>query len=435
MQCEKCNHRNNKYAIVCEKCGAPLAIEKDEELKQKYYKKQPAIEIEEVRIPENKDVIFDNIKNKIKKSLVILISLVCLLIFIFTFNIAKDIRSRNIMNQYNEIMTSTKMSVLYFGTDEKASDILDDYAKTYGFDYLFINTNKLTSFKRKRVKNDLKLNKLRSTVVIVMNGQVIDTIYDYKYDDRAEVDDFLRKNKVLPEEDGNSEDVIANFNDAIIASDPMVIYFVNHNNVQNENTSKELEKICNNYSINYTYIEGYYLTDNQKLSLLAKLNYNKLHDELLIVVDEGKVISVMEDVDFKKNNYFEIFSNYGIIDEASARKLNNITYDNVKKIISLPSKNVIIFGKNDCEYCERIKPILGKISFQYNLTIYYFTVNDNLLNEIDVYLKSVGYTGNSIAYPFVTVTENNHLLDYVVGLADKELFKSKFKELGVIDRR
>ena len=33
MRCEKCGYENGEYDIICEKCGFPLSIEKNMELK------------------------------------------------------------------------------------------------------------------------------------------------------------------------------------------------------------------------------------------------------------------------------------------------------------------------------------------------------------------------------------------------------------------
>ena len=100
-------------------------------------------------------------------------------------------------------------------------------------------------------------------------------------------------------------------------------------------------------------------------------------------------------------------------------------------IVSEQNKNVIVIGSNDCKYCEQLKPIIGKIGIQNNLKIYYVEFKEEDFNIINEYFKSIGYNG-IISYPLVIVSENNQVLDRVIGLSNKDIYLKKFKEMGVI---
>jgi len=39
MKCKKCGHVNSEYSIICENCNAPLSIEENKALQEKYHNK------------------------------------------------------------------------------------------------------------------------------------------------------------------------------------------------------------------------------------------------------------------------------------------------------------------------------------------------------------------------------------------------------------
>ena len=430
MRCEKCGYVNSEYDIICEKCGSPLKIEDNIELQKKYNHKQRAIDIDEIDIPENQEAIFDDTKKKISNILVVLLLIGSALLLAILFGIIKDFRSRDIINQYNKFMTESDLGVLYLGSDSELNNFITDYSSVYNFPYLFVDTENITAFKRNRIKKELKLSKIKSTVVIISKGKKIAEMDDCSLTEKEELISFLQKNKVLPNDIGDPNEVIKKFETAITSKEPTIIYYVHKKTDNYDKKNKKISSFCENYSIDYKYIEGYYLTDNQNLSLLKKLNYNELQEELLIVVDEEKIVQVIEDVNPDSENYFKIMSSYGIIDESSSKSLKNINFNELKNIILMPTKNVIVFGRDDCPYCERLNPIIGKVGIQNNITIYYYKLDNS--NTVDDYLLSIGYKGGKLTPPVIIVTENNHVLDYMIGLTDKELINQKFKELGVI---
>ena len=71
MKCDKCGHDNNKYSVICEQCGAPLDIEKNPFLQEKYHHKGKHIDIEEIEKVKPKPD-FNTTRKTVSKVLVIL---------------------------------------------------------------------------------------------------------------------------------------------------------------------------------------------------------------------------------------------------------------------------------------------------------------------------------------------------------------------------
>lgn len=427
MKCEKCGYENSSFDIICEKCGCPLKIEDNMELKKNYNNKPRAIDIEAIT-PDHSEKIFNNTKQKVRYVIVFLLGCIFATAILFILSFIQNAKANDIITQYHEFMNSDGIGILYIGEDEKVDSKVIEYAKNYDFEYLYVDTNKVTMVKKNKIKSNLKLEKINSTLVIVNNGKIL----DYKHESNVEnIEQFLMENKIIPKYTNDTSEYISKFEDAIKSNEPMILYIANNKNESNELHNKLLEEFCDDYSINYTYVEGYYLTEEQKLKLFSKVNYSEIHDELLIIIDEGIVKEVTEFVSNDKKEYFEFISNYGIIDVSSAKNLKKINEAKLKNIISSKEKNIILFTSDDCTYCEKLKPILGKIGIQNNIEIYYYNINSDSQNNLSQLLSDFEYN-EIVSTPSVFITENSKIIDIIVGYSDKKIYEDKLKELGVI---
>ena len=334
------------------------------------------------------------------------------------------------MIKYEEFIKTSQLGVVYIGTDSNIDNQVKEYVDEYEISYIYISTSKLSKVKKNKIKKELDLNKINSTIIIIQNGKVVDYMSDI--DDKDSINRFLKQDGIIPKEEGDAQKVISNFDSSISSENSTLIYIANNKNEMNEKHNQEIKKFCEKYSINYTFVEGYYLTDNQKIRLLKKINYNEIHDELIILVDEGEVKEVTEFVYKSDKEYFELFSRYGIIDITSSDSLEKIDLKKFEQIVASKDKQIIMIGSNDCIYCDKLKPVIGKIGIQNNLKIYYIEVNEDIQKYIEQHLVNIGYVEEKLSTPLVIVTENGQLIDYVIGLSDKAYYVDKLKELGVI---
>lgn len=431
MKCDKCGYTNSEYDIICENCGSPLSIEKNVELQKKYSHKQQAIDIEEIR-PDSSHYEFQDTKKKVRISLIFLAVILIILLSTFAITIIKDMNNKDLLNQFNELYSSEHISVLYIGKDDSVDAKLSTYSKEYNYNYLYIATDKVTRSKRNKIKNKLGIKKINSNVVIVQNKEVLKNIENCSDKNIDDLNKSLYDYDLVPKKIGNSSRQIANFDTSIKSENPKIIYYTTMDNKTSKEKNEKLVAFATDYSIEYAFIEGYYLTNSQQRVLLNKINYNTLVDELLIIVDGKEVLTSTFNVPNNSKDYFEISSNYGILDTNSAESLKKVNYSQLKKIIVSSNKSVILFTTNDCMYCDRVKPIIGKISIQKNINIYSYNYNESAGTKIEDYLSKIGYEDKKITPPLLIITESNKILDYVIGLADKKIYEDKFKELGVV---
>ena len=427
MRCDKCGYENSKYDIICEKCGFPLNIENNIELKDKYNSKPRAIDIEEIK-PDHSEEIFNNLKLRVRYVVVFILGGLFATLVLFVLALIKYSKDNDIMNKYKSFMNSDGIGLIYIGDDKEVDKKINKYSINYEFEYLYVDTSKISKLKVNKIKSKLKLDKISSTLVVVNNGKVINSMNGSNTDD-DKLDKFLKDNNVIPNILTETDKYIKKFDDAIKSSEPMIIYLANNDNDSNKKHNDSLKSFCDNYDIKYTFVEGYYLNDEQKLKLLSKVNYNEIHDELLIIIDEGKVKSASEYVPNDEKDYFELASTYGIIDISSANNLKNININKLKELFDSKERNIILFTSNDCVYCEKLKPILGKISIINNIAIYLYNSNNNL--ELSDLLSKYGYN-EMISTPSVIIIDNSKVIDIIVGLSDKKIYEDKLKEIGII---
>ena len=426
MKCEKCGYSNSEYDIICENCGTPLNIENNIELQKKYNNKQKAIDIENI-VPDNTELVFNRTKKKVSLALYFLFMIFLLGIVLLISYIYTDSKENNILVQLDEFLTTNKLGIIYIGNDKDINNKLEEYNDKYSLNYKYFNSSKINRIKKQKIKNRLNVKSINNTIFILKENKVIDSSNNKK-----DIDEFLQKNNIIPKYKGDAKKVLENYEKAILSDEAMIIYVANNKNDSNEEHQEKISEFCKKYEINYTYIEGYYLSEIQKLKILNKINYSEIHDELLIIIDERKVLSVNEIVPNDTEDYFEIISSYGIIDEKSAREFENIDLKEFNTLVSNKDKNVILVESKECIYCDKLKPIVGKLALKNNFKVYSITIDDNNKSSLESKLKEIGYKEEKVVTPLLVITEDNHLLDYIVGLSDKSIYVDKFIELGII---
>ena len=426
MKCEKCGHINSEYDIICEECGSPLNIENNIELQKKYNNKQKAIDIERI-VPDNTELVFNRTKKHVSYVIILLFMILLFFIVFLISYIYNDTKHNNVISQLDEFLSTNKVGVIYIGNDKNVNKELEKYEDIYNLNYKYFDSKKISRIKKQKIKNKLKVKSINNNIFIIENSKVKDHT-----DNKDDIVSFLQKNEVLPKYIGDAKKVVEEFDKSLLSDESLVVYIANNKNESNEEHQKIISKFCKEYEINYTFIEGYLLTDSQKLKLLNKINYSEIHDEMIIIIDERKVLKVSETVPNDEDDYFEIISSYGIIDDRSANEFKNTNMKEFNNLLSSKDKSIILIESKDCSYCEKLKPIVGKLALKNKFKVYSIVLDEDNKNILENKLKEIGFNEEKVVPPLVIVTEDNHLLDYVVGLSDKNIYVDKFKELGII---
>lgn len=432
MKCEKCNHENSEYSIICEKCGAPLNIEENKFLQEKYHNKGRHIDIEEIEKTQN-SMDFNTTRKKVFKIIVAFLILLFILLIYGIVNYLVDKESKEMLDSYSYYMKNSSLVLFYFGTNEELDEMCSEYSTSYGFDYLNIKANKITQKNKKKMREELNVYNIMSTLVIVQSGVPIATLSNPQSEE--DILSFLQGNELVPMYLGDTEVSLTAFKNALASENPALIYFPTSFSENVEDNSEVLQSIAEQYAIDYYEIQGYFLSKKQLLRLMSQLGFSEIQDDLLIYVMNGKIEKIITDTDKNSDSYFQLLSSYDIIDVSSADYLINISTTQFQEFLEdEKEKHVVLIGSNNCAYCDRVKPILGQIASQYQVAIYYLNVNTSSAdwNTISNAIVEMGINTGLTSTPFMLVVEKHTVLDYIVGLATKDFYVESLTEIGVI---
>lgn len=427
MKCDKCGHDNSVYSIICEECEAPLKIEKNLVLQDKYRNKGEHIDIDDIEKTQ-KMPDFNHTRKKVSKVVLFIIMLFTISLFYYLYCFLVDNHSKKLINEYNNLMDNSSLSLFYFGNDNKLNELASTYSKNYDYDYLNMRTSDISSRKKKSIRKDLNIYNLSSTFVIVKEGVPIATTSNIN---EEELIKFLQYNQIIPLTLGDTTDVLNSIKEISNMEEATIIYMPTSYSDNIETNNEILTNLSKQYNFKYENINAYLLSKKQLLKVMSFLGFSEIQEDLIIYVLDGKVVKVIVDTATDENSYFHLLSDYDIIDISSENYLVKINLNKFENIIKDKSKNVVLICTDANLYCERVRPILGQIAYQYNISINYLNVTNDLTN-ISNLIKSIGYKDGLTSSPFLIVVENNKYIDSVIGLSDKTLYVDKLTEIGII---
>lgn len=414
MRCLRCGSSNIDENLICKDCGF---------VSVKDIKKSNPIDITEYKKKE-----IDNFQKT--KKIVLNLIIIFLLLFVITgsilvLHILKLKSNSKIINDFNEFKTNSLMFVLYVSNNDTYDDMLTTYANNYEFDYLRIDYNSLAIENKKYLKKENELKDINNYFVIWSNGKIVNKT---KINNEEELNTFLKDNYVIPNIIENPFPEMEKLNNKLANEKATLIYISFVNNELLESKNELLSSLCQNYDIEYQFIKGYIMSRKQQMKYINQFGFTEIKNELILIVENGKIKNVLDKNYLVVDDYIEIFQNYDII-MAISGYLDYIDFNQFKLLVEGNEKEVFTFGDDDCQYCDNIKYSLGIISKENNVKIHYInlTDEDNIKEELD----SLGYD-NAITYPITIVVEDNKVLDYVIGASDEEYFINFFTKLGII---
>ena len=426
MKCDKCGYENIDINDICENCKSPLTGK--EEKKNLLPKKGKHIDIEDFE-EEKEQPSFNQTKKSVKNFLLFLLIVILLAITYLVSVFIIDSFSEEMLEEYDDIMTESQLALIYLGYDEEIDELCSFYASNYSFDYLNIEAKKISLAKKKKLRKELNIYNLTSTLVIIQDGVPIE--YYSKLSSKEELLKFLQKNNLVPEIIEDTTSTLESFTQLILASEDTIIYLPTNYNEKTNKKSDSIKKIAEENNLNYGEVKGYILSQKQLKNIMSRIGFSEIQDDLIIYVRDSKVIDVLHADKTDENHYFNLFVNRGIINVVSNEGLADINKNNFSNIVKEKKTNVIFISTKDNSYCERVQTILTKIANQNNISIYHLDATNDK-DKISNIIKDIGYEDGLTVTPFVLIVENNKYIDSIIGLADQDIYIYIFTEYGVI---
>lgn len=358
----------------------------------------------------------------------ILIGIFFSLLVIIFFYLLFSIRDNDFVKNLKEFV-SIDTKILYISDKDNYSDYPINLFKKYEVDYLYIDSTKLSNVEKTKIEKIINSNYFSNIIVVYKNGKIVDAIIEY--DDKESLNKFLQQHKLIPQIIGDNSKIIDSVNE-LLTTEYSLIYLPYKPLDEMESQSKILKKICNDYEINYKRIDAYLLSQSQQNKLNSILQISTVEDQIVILVKDEKVIGSIRGIN-NKRKYLNQLEDFNFIEEIGYF-ITHINFDEFKNLLNNDEKNIIVIGKDDCKYCDKVNDTLNNIAINYDIKINYINVgkiDSDIAIKIEEELLNLKYE-DGFTTPMTLIVENNKLLNYVVGLSSEEYFVEIFKENGII---
>ena len=96
---------------------------------------------------------------------------------------------------------------------------------------------------------------------------------------------------------------------------------------------------------------------------------------------------------------------------------------------------IVLFARNGCDWCSKYKPVINKVSFDYNLPIYYVNTQNMTQDEYDSIVIDSPYVSSEGGFgtPLTLIVGNNEEIGYIDGYVEYSRVVEVLKEKGLIE--
>jgi len=207
-----------------------------------------------------------------------------------------------------------------------------------------------------------------------------------------------------------------------------------------KSTKKELRKMREKTLNDYSYDYGVYNVEED--------------DSLSKSIGENVKVAFVIEGDVQKT--YSKYEASSVDADVDVYLVNNITdnnksykvfkgFDEYKKAVKSEAVQMIVFGRDNCSYCNLYKPVYNAVANKYNLDIYYFDSNNYDSSE---YTKVINYDltvpaecsskgkdfklSEGFGTPLTIFTKKGKIVDCIGGYVNRDKLIGQLKTLDMI---
>ena len=261
--------------------------------------------------------------NEKKKIIVLLGAIAAVILLIVVCSFIENKKSVKYLNEFYSAFNGSEEKLVMIGRDNCSwcqlfKPSLDSMHDKFGLDYLYVNTNELTSSVFKKLLKDVGVNEKEfgtPYTIVVKEGKVVDSLNGYT--DEVELLDFLKSHKFVSKDAKLSLNYIdyegfkavakSNENKILVLGQTTCGYCIKAKPI--------LSKIADEYGITINYINVNTLTSEQSGKLSKYVSYlgeNEWGTPLTIIVKNGEVVDSANGL-LDEDGYVKLFKDNGFI--------------------------------------------------------------------------------------------------------------------------
>lgn len=259
-----------------------------------------------------------------KKKMIVLCSIVAaVILLIIGGSIYENCKSKKYLDEFYSAFNGSENKLVMIGRDNCSwcqlfKPSLDSMKENYNLEYLYVNTNELTSSAFSKLLKDIGVDKEEfgtPLTLVVKDGEVVDSISGYV--DEQELLTFLKKYNFV----SNDAKLVLNYVDyngykSVVRSNESKILVLGQTTCSHCIKVKPiLSSISKEYGITINYLDITKLSDEERGKFTKYLTYldeNEWGTPLTVIVKNGEVLdSVNGELDH--DGYVEVFKKNGFI--------------------------------------------------------------------------------------------------------------------------
>lgn len=259
-----------------------------------------------------------------KKKIIVLLSIVAaVILLIIGGSIYEARKSEKALNSFYDAFNSNENKLVMIGRDNCSwcqlfKPVLDSMHEEYGFDYLYVNTNELTSsvFSKLLKTIGVKQSEFGTPLTLVVkDGKVIDSISGYT--DDKDLLDFLKKYEFVSKDVKLALNYVdyAGYKSVVKSSENKILVLGQTTCSHCIKVKPILSNISKEYGITINYLDILKLSSEEQKKFTKYLTYLTENDwgtPLTLIVKNGEVIDSAEgERDY--DGYVELFKKNGFI--------------------------------------------------------------------------------------------------------------------------
>ncbi len=259
-----------------------------------------------------------------KKKLIILFGIVLATILLIVIgSIYESVNSKKYLDSFYSALNGSENKLVMIGRDNCSwcqlfHPTLDSMKDTYNFDYIYVNTNELTSGVMNKMLKDINVdpNEFGTPLtVVVKDGTVVDSLNGYV--DEVQLLDFLKKYDFAPEDAKLPLNYI-NYNEykkILKSSDTNILVIGQTTCTYCIKAKPILSQIASDKNVKINYLNVTELSDEEKTKFNDSLDYlskNEWGTPLTLILKNGEVIDSANGL-LDYDGYVELFQNNSLI--------------------------------------------------------------------------------------------------------------------------
>ena len=208
----------------------------------------------------------------------------------------------------------------------------------------------------------------------------------------------------------------------------------------NENTTKELRKIRDKNTNDYSYEYNIYsVEDNDDVNKLLG------DDTKVAVIIEGDIQKTYNRYDYSELDKYSDIYLLGKITEGNKSYKIAESYSEYRKLVKSEEVTMAVFGRDTCSYCNLFKVVYNAVAEKYNVDIYYFNSDSydsadytKIINmDLTVPAKCNSYgeefkLSDGFGTPLTVFTQDGEIIDCISGYVNRSKLIEKLTSLEMI---